>query len=197
MPPKFKFTREQITAAALCIVSENGAEALSARALAERLGSSTKTIFGLFSGMDEVCKNVIAAANELYTNSYFLVSLTSKELPPYKASGMAYIRFAKEQPNLFKLLYMRDRTNERISENREEIRPVINILMEKLGIDEDTAFIFHLEMWLYVHGIATMIATGYIDWEMDFVSQALTDMYLGLSQNFAKENKSNEFDQNS
>ena len=38
--------------------------------------------------------------------------MSAGQYPPYKASGMAYIRFAREQRELFKLLFMRDRTNE-------------------------------------------------------------------------------------
>ena len=39
MPPKAKFTREQITAAALEIVSAKGAQALTAKELGAALGT--------------------------------------------------------------------------------------------------------------------------------------------------------------
>lgn len=45
MPPKAKFTKEQIVNAALDIIRENGTSELTARALGKRLGSSACPIF--------------------------------------------------------------------------------------------------------------------------------------------------------
>ena len=56
--------------------------------------------------------------------------------------------------------------------------------MKSLGIDEEKARMFHLEMWIYVHGIAVMIATSYLEWSEEFVSHALTDEYLGLKYRY-------------
>ncbi len=179
MPPKFKFTREQIIDSAVNVVRKNGMSALTARALAAELGSSAKPIFGLFQNMEEVQNEVIAAANKLY-QSYIQKGMEDGKYPPYKGSGIAYIQFAKEEKELFKLLFMRDRTGEKIEENREEIRPILNIIMKNLGISEDEANLFHLELWLYVHGIATMVATNYLDWDIEFISKVLTDAYQGL-----------------
>lgn len=183
MPPKVKFTREQIITAALNVTRKNGIVGLTARGLAAELGSSAKPIFGLFQNMEEVQKEVIAAANTLY-QSYISRGMTEGKYPPYKASGIAYIQFAKEEKELFKLLFMRDRTGEKIEENREEIRPMLNIIMKNLGISEDEARVFHLELWLYVHGIATMIATNYLDWDIEFISNALTDAFEGLKYRY-------------
>ncbi len=154
MPPKCRFTREEIIQAALDLTAEKGVGALTARGLAQRLGSSAKPIFGLFANMEEVQQEVVKAANLRY-QEYLRQDMSAGRYPPYKASGMAYIRFAREQKELFKLLFMRD-----------------------------DAYRFHLEMWIYVHGIATMIATAYLEWDMDFISAALTDAYQGLRLRF-------------
>ena len=109
-----------------------------------------------------------------------------KEPLAYRGMGRAYIRFAKEEPHLFKLLFMRDRSGEKIEENREELRPLIDLIKANLGISEDDAYMFHLEMWIYVHGIATMAATSYLDWGDEFVSSVLTDAYTGLKYRFSE-----------
>ena len=183
MPPKFKFTREQIIDAALEVTRKNGFAGLTARKLAAELDSSSKPIFGLFQNMEEVQSEVIAAANTIY-QSCIQKGINSSEYPPYKASGMAYIRFAKEEKELFKLLFMRDRTGERIEENREEIRPLLNMIMKNIGLAEEEAYLFHIELWLYVHGIATMIATNYLEWDVDFIDKALVDAYEGLKHRY-------------
>ncbi len=183
MPPKCKFTRDEILAAALDVTKENGMSGLTARGVAAKLGSSAKPIFGLFQNMEELQSEVINSANILY-QSYIQRSMTEEKYPPYKASGMAYIQFAKEEKELFKILFMRDRTKENIEENRDEIRPLLNMIMKSLELSEDEAFHFHLEMWIFVHGIATMIATSYLNWDIEFISKTLTDAYEGLKHRY-------------
>lgn len=185
MPPKFKFTRDEITNAALNVTRKNGISGLTARALAAELGCSVKPIFGLFKNMEEVGQEVFIASDLLYQN-YLREDMAKGKYSPYKASGMAYIRFAKEERGLFKLLFMRDRSREKIEENKEEIRPLMQLIQQNLGISEDEAYLFHLEMWLYVHGIATMIATSYLDWDDEFISRVLTDAYMGLKYRYTE-----------
>lgn len=179
MPPKFKFTREEIVQAALEFTRTEGVDALTARSLAARLGCSVKPIFGLFKSMDEVRQQVLEAANALYQR-YLQEDMSAGRYPAYKASGMAYIRFAREERELFRLLFMRDRQQEEVPEEDPTLLPLLALIGSSLGVDEATARRFHLEMWLYVHGIATMIATSYLNWEEAFISEALTDAYQGL-----------------
>ena len=184
MPPKFKFSREEILQAALELTRESGISAVTARALGARLGSSAKPIFGLFENMQEVQQEVLKAADRLY-QSRLQKAMASRQYPPYKASGMAYIAFAKEERELFKLLFMRDRSHE-VPEDPSSIQPLIEDIQRNTGLGREDAFLFHMEMWVYVHGIATMVATSYLSWDMDTVSQILTDAYLGLKHRFSE-----------
>lgn len=179
MPRQFLFTKEQIVAAALQLVREQGAKALTARALGQRLGCSSKPIFSLFENMAQVQQAVLTAANGVYQQA-LKQSMAAGKYPPYKASGMAYIQFAREEKELFKLLFMRDRSGETVQENKEELRPLLNLLQKNLNLSEQQAYLFHLQMWVYVHGIATMVATNYLNWDDAFVSGVLTNAYLGL-----------------
>lgn len=187
MPPKAKFSKEEITEAAVNIVKSEGLQALTARALGAKLGTSSSPIFRVFQNMDEVQQEVLKSANQLYQN-YLEADMKSKKYPPYKSSGMAYIRFAKEEKELFKLLFMRDRSQEKLSENKEEIRPLIELIKQNLNINENEAYLFHMEMWIYVHGIATMAATSYLNWDIEFINKTLTDVYTGLKHCYTGEN---------
>ena len=191
MPPKFRYTREEMVAAALELVRQGGKDALTARALGARLGCSAKPIFGLFRNMEELEGEVIAAADAYY-QKYLMQKMQEGQYPLYKASGMAYIRFAKEERELFRLLFMRDRSGETIGENLEEIRPLLDLIRKNTGLSEREAYLFHLEMWICVHGIATMLATSYLEWDADFISNALTDSYQGLRHRFCVERKDPE-----
>lgn len=184
MPPKFKFTREEVIAAAMDLTREDGITAVTARGLASKLGSSPKPIFGLFQNMEEVQEEVLRAADALY-ESYIQMDMANSKYPPYKASGMAYIRFAKEERELFKLLFMRDRTMEEKSDEKS-LDEFTSLIQKNIGISKEEAVLFHIEMWLYVHGIATMIATGYLDWDTEFVSNILSDAYQGLRIRFCE-----------
>lgn len=190
MPPKFKFTKEQITQAALEVTREQGRSGLTARALAEKLGSSVKPIFGLFKNMEEVQQEVWNAANKRY-QEYLREDMASGKWPPYKASGMSYIRFAREETELFKLLFMCDRSGKAAEIQDGQLQPIIALVQKNLGLPKEDAYLFHMETWIFVHGMATMIATSYLDWDMDFVDRALTDVYLGLRQRHQKEVENN------
>ncbi len=191
MPPKFLFSREEITKAALDITRKHGLSGLTARSLAAELGCSVKPIFGLFKNMEEVQQEVLTAAYTLYQN-YLKTDMEGGNYPPYKASGMAYIRFAREEKELFKLLFMRDRSTEKIEENRDAVKPLLTLIQKNMGLSEEDAYLFHLEMWLYVHGIATMIATSYLNWDTDFISKVITDAYIGLRYRYCKEGKNDD-----
>ncbi len=185
MPPKCRFTREEVVAAALELTREGGFGTLTARALGERLGASPRPIFSLFQGMEEVRREVIAAADGLY-QQYISRAMAEGRYPPYKASGMAYIEFARDQRELFKLLFMRDRGGEPLTPGAE-MAAILPVIMKNTGLSEEDARMLHMEMWVFVHGIAAMIVTSYLDWETKTVSRVLTDAYMGLKARFCEE----------
>ena len=184
MPRKTVIYKEDIINAAFELVREKGHEALNARALAERLGCSTQPIFSNFSSMDELSGQVLIKCLESY-NSYVAVEFDKQQgFPPYKTYGMAYIRFAKEQKNLFKLLFMRDKTGEQTGVEDSTFLEVLPLIMKSMGLSKELAALFHLEMWTFVHGIGSMIASSSYDWDMDLASRTLTDAYQGLKHRF-------------
>lgn len=185
MPPKAKVEKADITAAALDVVRSKGAAALNARAVAAVLGTSTQPIFSHYKTMNELKLDVISAADAEY-QAYLGRAMKAGKYPVYKASGMGYIRFAREERELFKLLFMRDRSEEVITEDHEQIRPILDIIKTNMGLSEQDAFRFHLEMWIYVHGIATMTATSYLEFDEEFISQVLTDAFAGLRERYQK-----------
>lgn len=88
MPPACRFTREQIVAAALAITRERGFAAVTARAIADTLHSSSKVIFSAFSGMDDLLAATIDAADAQY-RAYSADFVRDSADPPYKAVGTA------------------------------------------------------------------------------------------------------------
>ena len=185
MPPKAKVTKEAIITAALDLVREFGPDGLNARAVAAKLGTSTQPIFSHYDTMDALREDVIRSANATY-QIFLHQEMSSGKYPMYKASGMGYIGFAREEPQLFKLLFMRDRSGEVIPTDSAEIAPLIELIHKSTGMSREDAKWFHLEMWIYVHGIATMLATNYLPLSLDDISNSLTDVYQGLKDRYTR-----------
>ena len=186
MAPKIKITKEDIINTAVEIVRQSGAGALNARNVAAALGCSTQPVFSNFSSMDDLRLAVVKKADEL-CDEYMKRETESGNYPPYKASGMAYIRFAKEEKELFKLLYMRDRSKETIPESTEQTDRMESLIRNDTGLTGTDTKLFHLEMWAYVHGIATMLATGFLELDFELISKILTDSYQGLRKQYRME----------
>lgn len=161
MPPACRFTREQIVAAALAITRERGFDAVTARAIADTLHSSSKVIFSAFSGMDDLLAATIAAADAQY-RAYSADFVRDSADPPYKAVGTAY------------------------SGDAENIAVLVEFLMAKLHITREDATLLHIEMWAYVHGIAVLCASGQQNWDDALISRMLTDGFEGIKSRFQK-----------
>lgn len=182
MPKNAKITRQMVIDAAVSIVREDGASALNARAVAERLSSSVQPIFYNFSGIDALRSEVIAEAGRLYAARIEAV-IAENRYPAYKSSGMAYVEFAIEERELFKLLFMRDRDAvERADDSA--VGPIYSLIAENVGVDINTAKLIHLETWAFVHGIAAMIVTDYYVPDTELISSMMTDVYEGLKSRF-------------
>ena len=182
MPPKVKITKNDIISTALELVRTSGEQTLNARAIATALDCSTQPVFSNFSSMQTLREAVISAAYERYLG-FIGSEAESGKYPKYKAFGMAYVRFAEEERELFKLLFMRDRdAAERADDSALE--PIFTLIAESVGVDIDTARLIHLEIWAFVHGIAAMIVTDYYVPDLELISSMMTDIYMGLKSRF-------------
>ncbi|MDE7432726.1 MAG: TetR/AcrR family transcriptional regulator [Lachnospiraceae bacterium] len=187
MPPKAKFTKEQITKEALNIIREEGMESLTARALAKKLGSSACPIFTVFENMEEVQSAVKKAARDLY-GEYVKKGL--EEVIAFKGVGMQYIGFAMQEPKLFQLLFMSEQPQKPtvvnvlpiIDENYPEI--LLSIKNSYNMQDNDAEKLYH-HLWIYTHGIAVLCATNVCTFTPEQIGKMLTEVCIAL----LKENK--------
>ena len=188
MPPKVKVTKEVIIKTALELVRINGNDALNARSIAAALGCSTQPIFSNFVTMEELQESVLKSAYEQYL-VFLKKEVENGKYPPYKSFGMAYIRFAKEEKELFKLLFMCDRGNKELIPS-PDFEESVQMIMKANGIEREKAELIHLEMWVSVHGIGTMFATSFLSLDFELISNMLTDIYQGIrARHLSKEEK--------
>ena len=188
MPPKIKITKEEIIETAIELLKNDGESAINARSIAAALGCSTQPVFSNFESMEELREAVVFAAYERYLG-FIKNEVESGIYPKYKSFGMAYVRFAKEEKELFKLLFMRDRTGEDISPSSPDFEQSVQMIMKANGVSEEKAKLMHLEMWACVHGIGTMLATSFLELDFELISRMLSDVYQGVrSRHLAEEN---------
>ena len=79
---------------------------------------------------------------------------------------------------------MRTRSREEAEQPADEMAEILPLIQKSTGLCAEKALLFHLEMWVFVHGIAVMFATAYLDLDTEVVSSMLTDMYMGLKTRF-------------
>lgn len=188
MPPKVKITKNDIICTSVDLIRKNGYDALNTRNIAKELNCSTQPIFSNFSSMEELEKEVILHVYNIYLR-FIETEIASDKYPKYKAFGMAYIRFAKEEKEFFKLLFMKERNGKDFIPTAD-FDQSIQIIMQANEVSKDVATKIHLEMWAFVHGIAVMLATSFITFDWSFISDMVTDVYQGIrTRNSCKENK--------
>lgn len=182
MPPKAKFTKEEIVEVAFNIVRESGIDALTARTLGDKLGSSARPVFTVFRNMDEVRQAVIEAAKGLYSD-YIEQGLSQKFA--FKGVGASYIRFAIMEPKLFQLLFMKEQETipslsgilPLIDENYDKILASVH---KNYEIDDVHAKKLYQHLWIYTHGIASLCATKMCRFTGEEIEEMMTEVFQGL-----------------
>jgi len=162
VPPKAKFTKEEIVATALAIVKEQGIEALTARSLAKELDSSARPIFTVFSSMDEVQAEVRNAAMKVF-ESY--AETAAEYTPAFKQIGIQMIQFANREPKLFQLLYMQEHNDSKCFEEHLKYlgdtgELCLTVLEQEYALTRKEALALFKQVWIFTYGICVLCATG-------------------------------------
>ena len=188
MPAKKQITKAIILEKSFYYVRRKGIDALNMRDVAKECKCSTQPIYLAYKGIDELKQDIAQRAYEEFNNC-LLKEIKSGKYPEYKAIGIGYIRFAIEERELFKYLFMRNRSKDKGGVEQNSFDGAIMTIMKNYGLYKDDAVTLHAEMWIFVHGIATMIATDYLDWDFETINRMITDSYKGLITNINKGDK--------
>ena len=180
MPAKVKATKEMIIDAAFAIARETGAENINARTVSEKLNCSTQPVMYHFATIEELKRAVYEKA-ERYHSEY----LMNMKKPPKGAMlgiGMNYIRFAIEEPHLFRFLFQSDffkgSTMPQLID-AEELSPVLSAMQGALGISAGQTKKVFLTVFLFAHGYASIIANNALKYDEELISSHLEEAYRG------------------
>ena len=182
MPPKPKFTREEIVEAALKIASDKGLKALTSRELGAELGSSARPIFTVFTGMDEVFAEVRKAALARFEE---YAKKAEEYSPVVKQIGLQMIMFAAEQPKLYRLLFMTEKpeakTFDDVYKNLGDVAVrCVEAIQSEYGLNEQDAMLLFKHIWIYTYGVGALIASGMCRFGQNEVQDMLSREFVSM-----------------
>ncbi len=193
MPPKPKFTREEVAAAALQMIKEGGISALTARDLGRRLGASARPIFTLFQNMEEVRQ----AARELALREFMeYISDYREYTPAFKRIGLQVVSYGIHDPELFKLLFLQEHSRgvsfrQALHDLNGMDETCIQLVMQDYDLTREQAELLFQQMWTYVLGLGTMCAMGVCELSQEEIGRRQGIQFASLML-FLKSGKQNK-----
>ena len=178
VPKKPTTTREAILDGAFRLVREQGHEALTVRNLASFLGCSTQPIMYQFPDTD-VLKDLTYRKADAFHSEYILAAGDLLEI------GLRYVRFAEEEPQLFRFLFQSGRFSGLSLEDLIRAPEAADVLAavsteEELTAEEAAAFFEPLVA--VVHGYASLIANNGMTYDPDAIRSALLMIAEGIGR---------------
>lgn len=182
MARKESITKSMLLEAAFEMTREEGYENVTARRLATKTGCSTQPIFRVYTNMEELGEELFDKAMTFYSTYYQEYKKTSAI--PFVNLGMAYIKFAQTEKNLFKLLFLSD------NRHGKSMYEILNGSFQAVGHEinkakaegcKDPGGMF-MKMWIFIHGAAAMSLTGDYDLDDMQTEKLLADSYQALGR---------------
>lgn len=189
MPPIKRFDKEDIINISLDIISKDGIDKLNARRIAKELHSSVNPIFNNFKNMDDLKNELYKRIYQLY-QEYMQNGKNAKDvISPYKGMGMGYIKFAKDYPEYFKMIFMQksDLTAENFIMADAEGNDVLSEGQKLTGLSYEEQKKLHIRVWIFTHGIACLVATNTVKLSEQEISELLENTVRQMIIGYLKE----------
>lgn len=175
--PKQRITREMVVDAAFSLARREGPEQMLVKRIAEELRCSVQPIYSYLSNMEELRKAVAEKAAE-HMQQFMAQNINPAD--PFRSTGYAYVRYAKEEPHLFRLFIGRKREYMHTMEDlygRDAEPRVPQTIVRTLNISMEKAKELHLSMLIFTTGVGTMLTTGAEDLSESEMQKWLENAY--------------------
>ncbi len=182
MARKETITKQMILEGAFEILREDGIELVTARKLASKIGCSTQPIFRLYDGMEDLLKELYIKAKDYYDE--FVKKHEAQSEIPFVAMAQTYVLFAKEEQNIFKLLFLSSDREHTIYEvvNGGENAYVMKELKKIPNLKMDKAEDIFTKIFIFMQGLASMTICG----EFDVTEEETEAMFKEVISGFIK-----------
>mgnify|MGYP000298612071 CR=1 FL=1 len=192
MPTKIKISKDMILDAAFEIVRQYGMEKLSNRELANKLKCSIRPIYYQFENVEEMQKELYIKIEQYFYK--FLLDNMIEGIPQYKQVGINYIKFAKKETKLFQTLFMSDTgltPDAFVSKDGDDYKEIEKLIKISTNLKEEDIKNFHTKMWIFCHGIATLVASGTVKLSDSQIQRLLSYEFQALM--LLQENPNNKW----
>lgn len=192
MPTTLKITKEKILDAAFSIARSYGINKVSNREIAKRLNCSIRPIYYQFKNVDELNKELYVKIEKFFYK--FIMDNMIDTMPLYKQVGINYIKFAREETNLFKFLFMTRSdliSKEFISKDQEDFKKLVKLIKISTKLSDKDVESFHIKMWIFAHGIATLSANNTVEFNDEQIPHLLSLEFQALM--LLEENPNNKW----
>ena len=192
MPTKIKISKDMILDAAFEIVRKDGMEKLSNRELANKLKCSIRPIYYQFENVEQMQKELYMKIEQYFYK--FLLDNMIEGIPQYKQVGINYIKFAKKEKKLFQTLFMSDTglsPDAFVSKAGKDYKEIEKIVRVSTNLKDDDIKDFHTKMWIFCHGIATLVANGTVKLKDNQIQELLSYEFQALM--LLEENPNNKW----
>ena len=189
MPPRSRITKDMIIDAAVAVVRETGFESINARTVSLYLHCSTQPVMYHFPTIDSLKRAAYAQTDRQHTD--YLMNVRSGQ-DPILGIGLNYIRFAVEEPQLFRFLFQSGYAKEgNLLEmiDSEELAPVLSVMQEGLGLDMEKTKEVFLTVALFAHGYASIIANNALEFDEALIAEHLERVWNGAVFAVSQEEK--------
>ena len=162
MPPKQRFSSQDIIEAAYRIVRRQGWKGFSARTIANELKSSTRPIYDYFNSMENIEAEVVKKALAHFVEFINRERTGDKWLD----QALGYVLFASEEKHLFRCINDEKHTNFQKQFAQTHWRELGEELSEDERFQDIPSDIKHkirVARWIWVHGLAYLISNGWIE----------------------------------
>ena len=179
MPPKTRITKEMIVNAAIEVAKQSGYENINARSVSRQLHCSTQPVMYHFSTVDAMKRASYAQVDRLHSE-YMTAILPEQD--PVLGIGLNYIRFAVEEPQLFRFLFQSGYAEENsLLEmiDSKELIPVLAAMQEGAGLSMEKTRQIFLTVALFAHGYASIIANNALEYNEELVAAHLERAWNG------------------
>lgn len=192
MPTTIRITKEMILNAAFDITRNEGIEKLSNREIAKKMNCSIRPIYYQFKNSEELYKELYNKINSYFYD--FIMKNIVDDIPHYKQIGINYIKFAQEETNLFKVLFMspaRNLPNTFVETDKTGFAGVVAAIKLSTHLSDKGIKSFHTKMWIFVHGIATLTDSKSVKFTEEQIRDLLSQEFQALM--LLEENPNNKW----
>ena len=193
MPAVKKISREAILDAAVEVLRDGGFSAVNARSVAKKLGCSTQPIYASFRNMEELKAALTERAIAMHTQRVRAsLRAHSGNDSRYSSYGMGFVKFAAEEKQLFRWLYL-DGEQQGPYQNDVLLSEVIAVIVEEFGYSEAVARRFHQDMTYFSYGLAILANTDHLYLTEPELREAFRREFRALVAIYGKPTRMPEF----